>query len=307
MVNVAVWVITYNHEQYIKKCIDSILNQICENIEIKVFIGCDRSSDQTLEILQSKFDRDDVVILERKSRFGYHQNFFETLKAIPENFDYVATCEGDDYWCDDNKLQKQVSFLENNRDYFMTFHNGYTELHRQISKNSFSKFRVQNENESREINSTEIIGSPMRFTHLSSLVFRNKLENIISILSKRFTESPVLDTPLIDIFSTYGRNFYFAEKMFVERVHPDSITKSTSFDHNYCEQVCNMLDEIDKVLAYQFTSFLRVAKNGRKFILNLNNFKRKNFPNNLPYFFKIFVYLKYTNYSFRDIIYILRH
>ena len=118
---VSIVVTTYNHEDYIKKCLDSILEQQT-NFPIEIILGEDESSDGTRKICQDYANRfPDIIKLFLRSRKDViyingrptgRYNFIESLKSAKGK--YIALCEGDDYWIDPNKLQKQVDFLEAN-------------------------------------------------------------------------------------------------------------------------------------------------------------------------------------------------
>lgn len=114
--------ITYNHEYYILKAIESVLNQKTE-FDFNIIIGEDCSTDRTREILiqyQKKYPEKIHLIL-HKHNIGSINNFIETLQKA--NSKYIAFCEGDDYWIDPLKLQKQVDFLEAKSGYSLCFHN----------------------------------------------------------------------------------------------------------------------------------------------------------------------------------------
>ena len=111
---VSVCMITYNHEPFIRQAIESILMQKC-NFQFELIIGEDFSKDRTLTIckeyeLQHKL----ITILPTDCNLGMIRNFVRTLKACKGK--YIAICEGDDYWDDSLKLQKQVDILEANSD-----------------------------------------------------------------------------------------------------------------------------------------------------------------------------------------------
>jgi glycosyltransferase involved in cell wall biosynthesis len=119
---VSVCMITYNHEDFIAKAIEGVLNQKTE-FDYNIIIGVDCSTDRTREILiqyQKKYPEKIHLIL-HKHNIGSINNFVETLQS--GNSKYIAFCEGDDYWTDPLKLQKQVDFLEANPDFSLCFHN----------------------------------------------------------------------------------------------------------------------------------------------------------------------------------------
>src|SRR5690554_3094387 len=121
---VSICVQTYQHVDYIKACLDGILNQET-NFSIEVLLGEDSSTDGTREICIEYakkhpekirlflHHRENNIFIEEKpsGRFNF---MFNLLSARGK---YIALCEGDDYWTDPLKLQKQVDFLEENKNY----------------------------------------------------------------------------------------------------------------------------------------------------------------------------------------------
>ena len=115
---VAISMITYNQEDYIAQAIDSILMQKT-NFSFKLFISDDNSSDGTSLICKDYIEKfSEVINFERLAENkGAIQNWNYNLKKCRDSgARYVAICEGDDYWTDPLKLQKQVDFLETNED-----------------------------------------------------------------------------------------------------------------------------------------------------------------------------------------------
>lgn len=125
---VSVCVITYNHVNYIKECLDGILMQRT-GFSFEILLGDDASSDGTREICLEYAER-----YPDKMRFFLHHrennirisgnftgrfNFLYNLYAAKGK--YIALCEGDDYWTDPYKLQRQVDFLEEHQDYGLVF------------------------------------------------------------------------------------------------------------------------------------------------------------------------------------------
>ena len=119
---VSICMITYNHEKYIAKAIEGVLLQKTA-FAIELVIGEDRSTDDTRPIcLTYKNKYPDIIKLRLLDHnIGAIPNFIENLKACSGK--YIALCEGDDYWTNPYKLQKQVEFLEANKDYSLCFHN----------------------------------------------------------------------------------------------------------------------------------------------------------------------------------------
>ena len=113
---VSVTMITFNHSKYIAKAIESVLMQEC-NFKFELLIGDDCSSDETRSIV-SKYQEqfpDIVKPIFYKNNVGGTRNSYELFMRAKGK--YIALLEGDDLWCDKNKLQKQFDFLENNFQY----------------------------------------------------------------------------------------------------------------------------------------------------------------------------------------------
>jgi glycosyltransferase involved in cell wall biosynthesis len=128
---VSVRLMTYNHEPFISKAMDSILMQKT-NFPIEIVVGDDFSTDQTLSILKEYKDTSyvQINILNRKindeywkkrQELGRIYNFVNILQNCKGK--YIALLDGDDYWTDEKKLQDQITFLESHEDFVMCFNN----------------------------------------------------------------------------------------------------------------------------------------------------------------------------------------
>lgn len=119
---VSTCIIAYNHEAYIEECLLGALKQKLE-YPYEIVIGEDKSTDKTLKICReyaSKFP-DKIRLLERTENLGMNGNWVDTIKNC--NGKYIALCEGDDYWTDPLKLQKQADLLENDEEFVLSYHN----------------------------------------------------------------------------------------------------------------------------------------------------------------------------------------
>ena len=141
---VSVCVQTYNHENYIIACLDGILMQKT-TFDYEILLGEDDSADNTrkicIEYAQKHpdkirlilHDRSNVIKINNKPTGRY--NFLYNL--INSSGKYIALCEGDDYWTDENKLQKQFDYLEANPNYTICAHdmkvvNGENQIIREL-------------------------------------------------------------------------------------------------------------------------------------------------------------------------------
>ena len=115
-VDISIIVPVFNHAKYISKAFDSILSQKTRFI-YEIVVGDDCSTDHSNEIIQEYVDRypDIFVSINRNRNVGATNNIYELLQKAKGS--YIAFCEGDDYWCDDTRVEQDVGWLIRNPDY----------------------------------------------------------------------------------------------------------------------------------------------------------------------------------------------
>lgn len=120
--SVSIICITYNQENYIASAIESFLMQEQSTYNLEIIIADDASTDRTSEIIKKYYKKHPNLInaILRNENIGIQDNLVSALNIAKG--DYIALCEGDDYWTDYKKLEMQVSFLEKNNDYALCFH-----------------------------------------------------------------------------------------------------------------------------------------------------------------------------------------
>jgi len=122
--------LAYNHEPYIRECLDGILMQKT-TFPVQVLVHEDCSTDRTAEILkeyQAKYPNLIKVFYQPENVYSLKDQEEKRKRRAEFNSwrtgKYIALCEGDDYWTDPLKLQKQVDFLEANPEYSLSIHAG---------------------------------------------------------------------------------------------------------------------------------------------------------------------------------------
>ena len=112
---ISVIVLTYNHEKYIRQTLESILMQNTK-YAYEILIGDDASEDGTSDIVCEYAEKyPDIISAHiREKNLGATENLYQLLNVAKG--DYIASCEGDDFWSSPNKLQMQIEYLENNLD-----------------------------------------------------------------------------------------------------------------------------------------------------------------------------------------------
>ncbi|MBO5836929.1 MAG: glycosyltransferase [Oscillospiraceae bacterium] len=123
-VMVSVAMMAYNHEKYIRKALDGVLSQKC-NFKYQIVVHDDASPDHTADIIREYAEKyPDIIIPIYQTENQYSQKVnIRTFMDEKLTGKYLAFCECDDYWCDENKLQKQVDFLEAHPDFVAVGHN----------------------------------------------------------------------------------------------------------------------------------------------------------------------------------------
>jgi glycosyltransferase involved in cell wall biosynthesis len=125
---VSVFCATYNHGKYIGKAIEGFLMQKT-NFNVEIIICEDKSTDNTASVIASyekKAPGKLKVFYHTENLYSQKIDFFKTEFLTTARGKYYAFCEGDDYWTDPLKLQKQVDVLEQNQDCSFAFHNTMT-------------------------------------------------------------------------------------------------------------------------------------------------------------------------------------
>ena len=125
---VSVFCTTYNQKKYIAQCLESMVNQKT-SFPYEIIVRDDASTDGTSEIIRElhrKYPDRIVPFIQPENLFqqGLERISFEQMFKMSRG-KYIAVCDGDDFWTDENKLQKQVDFMESHPDYSMCGHAAY--------------------------------------------------------------------------------------------------------------------------------------------------------------------------------------
>jgi glycosyltransferase involved in cell wall biosynthesis len=212
---VSVSIITYNHETFIAQAIESALAQQV-HFDYELVIGEDHSSDRTREIVcdyAARYPRRIRLFLHEHPdgypRINGNRNFFNNI--LNARGEYVALLEGDDYWTDPLKLQKQVDFLERHAECSACFHNVRI-LHEGAPERDRLSYRARRKKKFFAL--PDIVSS--HFIPTCSTMFRNRFDS--SFPDWVYTVS-MGDWPLHVFNAEHGFYGYIDEVMAVYRVH----------------------------------------------------------------------------------------
>lgn len=207
---VSVIMITYNHEEFIEQAINSVLMQEC-NFLIELIIANDCSKDGTDNVVNEIINKHPKSGLIRYTKhnenLGMMPNFVWALNQSRGK--YIALCEGDDYWIDPLKLQKQVDFLEVNPDFSLICHNAFKIIQDGVS----TKEEIfNNSTKDYEISIDNILNQWVIPT--ASMLMRRKY---VQELPYWFLKIYSGDFSLALILKYYGKVWFLNEKMSVYR------------------------------------------------------------------------------------------
>ena len=241
---VSVCCLTYNHKDYIRKCIEGFLIQNV-NFDIEFLIHDDASKDETQNIIKDLVGDDPRFIL-----FFREVNIMSSgKKLLPHIFEkargkYIAICEGDDYWIDPYKLQKQYDFLEQNTDCSLCFHSCYYLLNNNVLKISKPNF------------------VPINYRYNIEYIFSNEGGSIAThsiFFLKKYTDnlpnwyfkSSVGDLPLFLLLASNGKIGYIDEIMGVYRFMSNN-SWSEKFSKNLKFRIQNYISIINMYYSFNY-------------------------------------------------------
>jgi len=269
---VSIWMITYNHEKYLSQALEGVLMQKT-SFNYEIVIGEDCSTDGTRNVLESYVKKYSNLIkpLFHDKNVGAFRNAYEFVLPLCHG-KYIACLEGDDFWTDPFKLQKQVDFLEKNPDYGLV----HTELDHYYVKNDRyvrNHWAISGVKEQSGDLYNSLLGGGKSMILACTSCFRREL--ILDIDSEKYSKYMAGDVALwlhisarskigyinestavrnvLNYSATQGRDFNYRLKFIQSSLHvfndynslrPFSKEAAYNFKQRYSSNICN--------LCYQF-------------------------------------------------------
>ena len=233
---VSISCITYNHEPYIVQALNGFLMQKT-SFPFEVLVHDDASTDRTADIIreyEKKFPKLIKPIYQKENQYSKGFTSVTATWNVPRaQGKYIALCEGDDYWIDENKLQMQVDFLEKNPEYTMCFHNAIEHYEDgSVPDKEFSQV------ENRDYSGIEF------FKHwivpTASVIYKKEITE--SDFYKKIKEDRNLifgDTPLFLTSTKYGRVRGFSNTMVVYRRQTNGVSYGINLKRDYLQYFHN--------------------------------------------------------------------
>jgi len=207
--------VTYNHEKFIAKTIESAMMQKV-NFNFSILLLDDLSTDRTKSIIrkyEEEYPENICAFYNNENMYSKQMNNWEFLfKHVTSK--YIALLDGDDYWTDPLKLQKQIDFLEANPSFSMCFHNALVTF-----EDKKKEARLFLSNVQKDVFTVQDL-CKKNIIPTASLIFRS---SIIKDIPDWFYRCPFGDWPLSLFIAEHGKVKYFNEVMSVYRVHSGGI------------------------------------------------------------------------------------
>ena len=209
---------TYNMEAFIAEALDSWLAQKT-SFPFDILISDDGSTDGTCDVVRRYMEKYPNIRLICTGHIGKMPNFIRSLKESKGK--YVALCDGDDYWIDPDKLQKQFDFMEAHPDFSECFTNSYV-LNTVTGKKKIAKTHLWDEATTEGLllhrDDDNVQMSP---GHTSTFFYRNQF---LQEYPKWMYGDVMTDFPLYMLLSKYGKAKFLNEITSVYRHRPDGVS-----------------------------------------------------------------------------------
>ena len=212
---VSVSCLVYNHAKYLRKCLDGFVMQKT-NFKFEVLIHDDASTDGSQDIIREYEEKyPDIIkpIYQTENQYSKHISIGKTYQYPRLKGKYIAFCEGDDYWCDDHKLQKQFDIMEMNPDCSICVHRV-----QDVSEcgELLNKFRPSDEPILNKFDLNEylefISNGKFHPFQTSSYFIRREVSEKINIEAPEYAKiSKVGDVVVILTSLTMGKMYYFSD------------------------------------------------------------------------------------------------
>ena len=269
MIGVSILCNVYNHEKYLRECLESLVNQKT-NFKYEILVHDDCSTDNSKKIIEEYYKKypDKIIpFYEKENQYSKGVKINKTILIPKMKGKYFCFCEGDDYWIDENKLQKQYDFLENNLDYSFCIHNSIG-----VNKNSEKICEITPKKSGGDLTCEDFIINGGGFVSTNAIFSRSELAKN----PPKYFDYMTLDYIWQIYLSSCGKTYCFKEFMSAYRIESDgSWTNRIQKDPDkfivYEERIIKTLELFNKETKYKYD---KVVKE-RIALLNFNIFELK--------------------------------
>ena len=254
-IGVSVLCTAYNHEKYIRQCLDGFIMQKAD-FAFEVLVNDDCSTDRTADIIREYAEKYPEIIrpfYQKKNLYSQKISISATVFAPEIRGKYIALCEGDDYWTDPMKLQKQFDVMEDNPDCHFSVHSVY----RLVGDDITSSF--PNGISTGFLSTKQVLqkNAEAYSFHTSSFLFRT--DDYFTYLKENPAFKRVCDVgdePMVLYFCQLGLTSYFQESMSAYRIVSENSwnqrVRSSKLRTSHFAGMAHMMEEYDLYTNYQY-------------------------------------------------------
>lgn len=225
---------TYNHENYIRQCLDGFVMQKT-NFRFEAIVHDDASTDGTASIIHEYAEKyPDIIkpIYETENQYSKRDGSLTRIMDEHTHGKYIAICEGDDYWIDPLKLQKQVDFMESNIAYSL-IHSHFIYQYPSFAKNDealFNRMKLYEDYEGKDLMYAILDSNRYRIQTCTVLYRKSFYDKIIPSLESENGLFMMGDTPLWIRLLSVGKIKYLQDVTSVYRVVQESASHHSSIN-----------------------------------------------------------------------------
>lgn len=229
---VSIWCMTYNHEPYIRQCLDGFVMQKT-NFRFEAIVHDDASTDETAAIVKEYSEKyPDIIkpVFETENQYSKRDGSLDRIMEETCTGKYIALCEGDDYWIDPLKLQEQADFMESHPDCSL-IHSRFSILNddnNKIEEDDRIHFEMLKLLKNKKTNiGFEILNHNRYRIQTVTALFRRDLYNIITNETKSEIGLFLMgDTQLWMNLLNYGYIYYYQKVTSVYRIQNNSTSRT---------------------------------------------------------------------------------
>jgi glycosyltransferase involved in cell wall biosynthesis len=276
--------VTYNHRDFIRDAMEGFIKQRTD-FNFEIIVHDDASTDGTTAIIleyAEKYPNIVIPVIQKENQYSKGAKIFSAYLYPLAKGKYIASCEGDDYWTDENKLQKQVDYMKQNPDCSLCFHS--VRIIDASTKIQTGVLRPYTYNTKSPIE--DIIKGGGGYCHTVSLLF---LKECINKIPKFYYESHVGDYPLQMYLATKGHVFYIDENMADYRTgvkgswtsKPNTLSRKEAKMHynKIYENDIALLDKFNEYTNFIYNKIIEDAIKQKVFNIYINNIDIKAMKN----------------------------
>lgn len=250
----------YNHEKYLRKCLDGFVMQKT-NFKFEVLVHDDASTDKSADIIreyEKKYPDMIKPIYQTENQYSQGIKIGPTFLYPKAKGKYFAFCEGDDYWCDETKLQKQFDVMEENLDCSICVHKVINVMDNEVENGNFHPNFELNKScfSDKEFFNELFVSSYLPFQTSSFFIRKSVFD--WKHLPEYWKKCNIGDVPMVLYFIYKGDLFYIDEKMSCYRTHSDGSWTNRIFSDTqkrilHEENLIETFNEYNKFTNYAYS------------------------------------------------------